>query len=32
MSSREGGAAPSAGAAGSGLDEVPVGSEEEIPF
>jgi single-strand DNA-binding protein len=32
MSSREGGAAPSAGAAGGGLDEVPVGSEEEIPF
>jgi single-strand DNA-binding protein len=32
MSSREGGAAPSAGAAGGGMDEAPVGTEEEIPF
>ena len=33
MSSREGGAAPaSGGAATGGMDEVPVGNEEEIPF
>jgi single-strand DNA-binding protein len=32
MSSREGGATPSVGAAGGSLDEVAVGNEEEIPF
>jgi single-strand DNA-binding protein len=32
MSSREGGAGQSTGAAGGSMDEAPVGSEEEIPF
>jgi single-strand DNA-binding protein len=33
LSSREGGTAPAASAAaGGGVDEVPVGNEEEIPF
>lgn len=33
LSSREGGAAPAAaGATSGGVDEVPVGAEEEIPF
>jgi single-strand DNA-binding protein len=32
LSSREANAAPPAGAVGGGVDDVPAGSEEEIPF
>ena len=32
MSGRDGGAAPAAGGAAGGMDEMPIGNEEEIPF